>query len=217
MDNLSGSAGGTNCDGTTSGTVPLLNQNETVSQQSPCFDFQTLPDLLQSAGISWHYYGGKFGGILSTIRHIRNGPMWQNATAEESQFLADATGGISRLSVGYCRLRVWASTRPKVFARVRTGQSRRLNAVMQGPEWNSTAVFIFWDDFGGYYDHVPPPQVDRFGLGPRVPLLIISPYAKAGYVPHVVSEPSSLPEICGEALSPAGTHRSRSRCQRHAG
>jgi phospholipase C len=42
---------------------------------------------------------------------------------------------------------------------------RQLNAVMQGPEWNSTAVFITWDDFGEFYDHVPPPQVDNFGLG----------------------------------------------------
>lgn len=63
---------------------------------------------------------------------------------------------------------------------------------MQSSEWNSTAVFIMWDDFGGFYDHVPPPQVDRLGLGPRVPLLIISPYAKSGYVSHTVSEQSSL-------------------------
>jgi phospholipase C len=53
---------------------------------------------------------------------------------------------------------------------------------MQGPAWSSTAVFITFDDFGGFYDHVPPPQVDQAGFGPRVPLLIISPYAKKGYV-----------------------------------
>jgi len=63
---------------------------------------------------------------------------------------------------------------------------------MQGPEWNSTVVFLVWDDFGGYYDHVPPPQVDRFGLGPRVPLLIISPFAKPGYISHTVYEQSSI-------------------------
>ncbi len=67
-----------------------------------------------------------------------------------------------------------------------------LNAIMQGPEWNSTAVFLTWDDFGGLYDHVPPPQVDRFGLGPRVPLLIISPFAKPGYISHTVYEQSSV-------------------------
>lgn len=67
-----------------------------------------------------------------------------------------------------------------------------LNALMQGPAWASTAVFITWDDFGGFYDHVPPPQVDAFGLGPRVPLLIVSPFAKPGYVSHEVYEHSSL-------------------------
>jgi len=67
-----------------------------------------------------------------------------------------------------------------------------LNALMQGPDWNSTAVFLTWDDFGGLYDHVAPPQVDQFGLGPRVPLLIISPYAKSGYVSHTVSDHTSI-------------------------
>lgn len=67
-----------------------------------------------------------------------------------------------------------------------------LNAVMQGPDWNSTAVFITSDDFGGFYDHVMPPQVDEFGLGPRVPLLIVSPYAKQGYVSHTVYDHTSI-------------------------
>src|SRR6476469_2470817 len=63
---------------------------------------------------------------------------------------------------------------------------------MQGPEWNSTAVFITWDDFGGFYDHAPPPGVDKFGLAPRVPLLIISPYARSGHVSHTNYEFSSV-------------------------
>jgi len=67
-----------------------------------------------------------------------------------------------------------------------------MNTLMQGPVWNSTAVFIAWDDFGGFYDHVAPPVLDQLGLGPRVPLLIISPYAKAGYISHTVYEHSSI-------------------------
>jgi phospholipase C len=59
-----------------------------------------------------------------------------------------------------------------------------VNAVMQSPEWNSTAIFITWDDWGGYYDHVVPPKVDEFGYGIRVPGLVISPYAKQGYIDH---------------------------------
>jgi phospholipase C len=53
---------------------------------------------------------------------------------------------------------------------------------MTGPNWNSTAIFVTWDDFGGFYDHVAPPVIDVYGLGPRVPLLIISPWARAGYI-----------------------------------
>ena len=59
-----------------------------------------------------------------------------------------------------------------------------VNAVMQSPDWSSTALFITWDDWGGFYDHVPPPAVDENGYGLRVPGLVISPFAKHGYVDH---------------------------------
>jgi phospholipase C len=59
-----------------------------------------------------------------------------------------------------------------------------VNAVMQGPDWSSTAIFLSWDDWGGFYDHVVPPKVDANGYGLRVPGLVISPYAKQGYIDH---------------------------------
>jgi phospholipase C len=59
-----------------------------------------------------------------------------------------------------------------------------INAVMRGPEWSSTAIFLAWDDWGGFYDHVQPPMVDQNGYGLRVPALVISPYAKRGYIDH---------------------------------
>ena len=61
-----------------------------------------------------------------------------------------------------------------------------VNAIMRGPDWKSTAIFLTWDDWGGFYDHVPPPKVDALGYGLRVPALVISPYARAGYVDHQV-------------------------------
>jgi phospholipase C len=59
-----------------------------------------------------------------------------------------------------------------------------INAIMQGPDWSSTAIFLAWDDWGGFYDHVVPPTVDQNGYGFRVPALVISPYAKKGYIDH---------------------------------
>jgi phospholipase C len=63
---------------------------------------------------------------------------------------------------------------------------------MASPDWSSTAVVLTWDDFGGFYDHVPPPHVDLYGLGPRVPAIFISPYAKPGYVDHTQYEFASV-------------------------
>jgi phospholipase C len=59
-----------------------------------------------------------------------------------------------------------------------------INSVMKGPQWDSTAVFLSWDDWGGFYDHVPPPRIDEYGLGIRVPGLVISPFAKQNYIDH---------------------------------
>jgi phospholipase C len=74
-------------------------------------------------------------------------------------------------------------------ARVSLGQDhvvRVINAIMSGPDWKSTAIFLAWDDWGGFYDHVRPPKVDRQGYGLRVPGLVISPYARKGYIDHQV-------------------------------
>jgi phospholipase C len=62
--------------------------------------------------------------------------------------------------------------------------TRVINAIMQSPDWSSTAIFLAWDDWGGFYDHVAPPVVDGLGYGFRVPSMVISPYARRGYIDH---------------------------------
>ncbi|PWU78869.1 MAG: hypothetical protein DLM72_20380 [Candidatus Nitrosopolaris wilkensis] len=59
-----------------------------------------------------------------------------------------------------------------------------INAIMNSPYWNSTAIILTWDDYGGFYDHVAPPQIDKYGLGFRMPTIIISPYSNPGYIDH---------------------------------
>jgi phospholipase C len=74
-------------------------------------------------------------------------------------------------------------------ANIRRGQAYVtgvINAIMRSPDWSSTAIFLAWDDWGGFYDHVKPPVVDEEGYGLRVPALVISPYARRGYVDHQV-------------------------------
>lgn len=70
--------------------------------------------------------------------------------------------------------------------------TRQVNTLMQSRYWSSSVIFLTWDDYGGFYDHVPPPHVDAYGYGPRVPLLIISPHAKPGYITHQVADFTSM-------------------------
>lgn len=67
-----------------------------------------------------------------------------------------------------------------------------VNSIMASQFWASTVIFVTWDDFGGFYDHVPPPKIDALGLGARVPLIIISPFARANYIEHNQLEFSSV-------------------------
>ena len=186
------------CDAAADSRVQTLEEPGEFSEVYPCFDFDTLADRLEEQGLSWKYYApgvGQSGYIwsaLDAIRHIRLTSLWQRHVVATEQFVPDAASGnlpaVSWLVVGSGR-----SEHPP--ASVCLGENwtvEQLNAVMSGPDWNSTVVFLTWDDFGGFYDHVVPPVVDNFGFGPRVPLLIISPWAKRGYISHTTLEFSSV-------------------------
>jgi phospholipase C len=86
-----------------------------------------------------------------------------------------------------------------------------VNAVGRSRYWNTTAIVVVWDDWGGWYDHVAPPQLDALGLGFRVPMIVIGPYAKHGYVSHVQHEFGSLLKFTEEvfALPSLGTTDAR--------
>ena len=100
------------------------------------------------------------------------------------RFLKDATAG-TLPEVSWIVPDQQESDHPP--ANIATGQAyvtNLINTIMEGPDWDSTAIFLVWDDWGGFYDHVLPPVVDENGYGFRVPSLVISPYARHGFIDH---------------------------------
>jgi phospholipase C len=98
---------------------------------------------------------------------------------------------------------------PGLVSRGQAWVTGLVNAIMRGPDWSSTAIFLTWDDWGGFYDHVVPPVVDRNGYGLRVPGIVISPYARRGYVDHQILSFDAYAKFIeddflnGERLDPA--------------
>jgi phospholipase C len=106
---------------------------------------------------------------------------------------------------------------PSLVTAGQTYVTQVINSIMRSPDWSSTAIFVSWDDWGGFYDHVKPPRVDGEGYGIRVPALVISPYARSGYIDHqVVSSDAYLKFIeddflHGQRLDPRNDRRPDSR------
>jgi phospholipase C len=213
------------CDANPLAQVPVLAEGTlVVTKPFPCFDFQTLADLLDGAGISWKFYAppaGTAGYVFSTydaINHIRNTSLWKSNVVLDTQFATDAAAGnlpaVSWLvTTGKSSFGTGGSGGgtssdsvdnnehpPGSVCNGENWSVAQLNALMQGPDWSSSAVFLTYDDFGGLYDHVYPPQLDIYGLGPRVPLLIISPYARTGYISHTQYELSSVLKFAEEVF-----------------
>ncbi len=191
------------CYGPPGDIIHLLSQQRMVEYDkkiSACFDNETLGDELDTAGISWRYYTGAISGgsghlwsAYSAIKHIYEGPDWsKDVIAPQSQFLTDVASGtlasvtwITPTCPNSDHASCNSNTGPDWVASV-------VNSIGQSKFWDSTAIFITWDDPGGWYDHVAPKMLDYDGLGFRVPLLIISPYAKQAYVTHVHYELGSI-------------------------
>jgi phospholipase C len=186
------------CDSPPNATVQIMEDDGTLTRAYPCFDFTTLADSLEAKGLTWKYYApgqGQSGYIwsaLDAIAHIRMTDLWTQHVVPTTDFVQDATNG-TLPAVSWVVVGSGLSEHPP--ASVCVGENwtvQQINAVMEGPDWNSTAVFLTWDDFGGFYDHVAPPVVDNFGFGPRVPFLIISPWVRSGFIDHTTLEFSSV-------------------------
>jgi phospholipase C len=167
------------CDAPPDTLVTMQAPGGELSTMFPCFNFPALPGILQQHGLSWSFYGNGVHNALDAIAPVRYSPsQWLNVRPF-NQFFTDAAGGT--LPTVSWVLAHESEHAPMTACRGENESVRMVNAIMNGPDWGSTAVFTVWDEWGGFYDHVSPPQVhDGVQFGFRVPLIVISPYAKHG-------------------------------------
>lgn len=181
--------------------------NETTSAY-PCYDHPTVTDLLEKANVSWRYYAPSTGSIWNgptAIEHMC-GPNVAppNATKcsgadytshivlSSPQVLTDIANN-NLASVSWVIPTNAYSDHPKGNAgEGPSWVSSIVNAIGNSPYWSSTAIFITWDDWGGWYDHVPPQILNSYEYGFRVPLVVVSPYAKQAYISHVTHDFGSI-------------------------
>ncbi|HVR46570.1 MAG TPA: alkaline phosphatase family protein [Candidatus Binatia bacterium] len=198
--NYPGSSWG--CPGGKYDQIYTLGQQRQILYSKPevvCWDPNTLGDELDKANVSWAFYGQFYSGspwlwiAYQAINHIYNGPDWsKDIFGPPSTILNDVANGKLR-SVSWVTP-TWTNS-DHAGSGSNTGPSwvtSVVNAIGESQYWDSTAIFVFWDDYGGWYDPVPQPYADYDGLGMRLPMLVISPYALHGRVSHVQYEHGSI-------------------------
>ena len=178
-------------------------KNRVAYGEDPRYAWTDITYLLYKAGVSWAYYihpatcmeppckTVKGQGTpthknpLYGFTDVRENGQFGNIMFHTDYFNAARAGtlpSVSWIAPGGC-----CSEHPGTGRSIANGQAyvtRLINVAMRGPEWDSTAIFLTWDDWGGFYDHVKPPNVDQNGFGLRVPGLMISPWARAGIIDH---------------------------------
>jgi phospholipase C len=188
------------CEGGKSNTIGTLTNARTFGPRIvACFDNPTIGSKADKAGVSWRYYTSPIysdGGLWSAYQadgKIYKGPDWKNdVITPQSQFLTDVAGG-KLANVTWITPTYEASDHAGFSSNQGPAWIASLvDAIGASKFWGSTAIFIMWDDWGGWFDPVPPVYEDYDGLGFRVPLLVISPYAKQGSVTHTQYETASV-------------------------
>jgi phospholipase C len=172
------------------------NQSWKINTSQPNYAWTDITYLLHKYNVSWTFYYEDINdsGDISWLELVSPLP-WFGTVNEDRQLdnvqpLSRFFGAIKNRklpSVSWIVPSYQNSEHPP--ASIKKGQTyvtNIVNTIMQSPEWNDTVIFVSWDDFGGFYDHVVPPKVDNNGYGPRVPGLVISPYAKKGYIDHQI-------------------------------
>jgi phospholipase C len=216
------------CDSPPDARVSLIAPNgEEVPGPWPCFDFNTLADDALANGVTWRYYApgidqlGSIWSAFDAVRHIRFGPLWGDVVSPETRVLHDAKiGNLPAITWVVPSAQNSDHPFPKFDTEHDVGVTGQygpewvasvVNAVAEGPLWDSTAIIVVWDDWGGWYDHVAPPQLDRMGLGFRVPMMVISPWAKRHYVSHTQHEFGSIMRFAEQVFDLPSLHTTDER------
>jgi phospholipase C len=178
-------------------TVHLVDPTGDESQEIyPCFEHPTLMDLLDNAGLSWRYYSPGQNSIWTApnaIAHLRFGSDWS------SHVILDPREVLKDITRRQLPAVSWVVPKGQYSDHAGNSDSSGpswvasiVNAIGKSQYWSSTAIFITWDDWGGWYDHVAPKIINAYEYGFRVPLIVVSPYAKPGYVSHVTHDFGSI-------------------------
>jgi len=197
------------CDDSSTATIDVLDHGScTVKQVFPCFKFPTVADLLPAKNLTWKFYGtklpplvGETWSMFDAIDQVRNTSAWGEHIVDESQFDADAMAGTLPNVVWLVPQDQNSEHPPFNICSGENWTIGHIKAVMSSPLWSHTAILFTYDDFGGWYDHVAPPAQygcdgnTPYGLGFRVPLIVISPYAKKGHVMKTVAQQASIPKF----------------------
>ncbi len=160
-------------------------------------DVSTIFDQLQARGVSWGYYymRSSLGGPLPLqLPHIALKSSLATKVVPMNRLAFDiSAGNLPNVTYIDPSSDIFVSEHPP--GSVLEGQNWTMdviNAIMAGPQWPSSTILLTWDESGGFYDHLPPPQVDEYGYGFRVPMIVISPFAKSGYIDHDVMDHTSM-------------------------
>jgi phospholipase C len=194
--------------------IDAAGSETSAAPEYPCFEHPTLSDLLQTNGVTWRWYTPVAGTIWTApnaIEHICQqklingtltctGPDWtNNVVIPQTQVLQDiAVGQLAQVS--------WVIPDGKSSDHALSNDGSGpawvasvVNAIGNSPYWANTAIIITWDDWGGWYDHVPPKVINDgvswgsgYVYGFRVPLIVVSPYAKAAYISHTTHDFGSI-------------------------
>jgi len=168
---------------------------ESADAQRPNLNVSTIANELQAANDSWAYYSPYRAGnenALGLVSSIANNATMMANLKPTQDFLSDLQAG-KMPDVSYLTGNDTQNEHPPYS--VQSGEQwveSIIGAIQASPYWGSTVIVIMWDDYGGWYDHVVPPQVDKYGDGFRVPLLMVSPFAKNDYVDHTFSDHTSI-------------------------